>query len=229
VFTSGAIALGVNAFVGAAFDGANTGRMIGGIIIDNPSGAWLSVGVGGATWYVAPYTLRWIKRIDPVALSIDTVTMLAAGPSGQVSTVAGGPIVLTILDSPPDTADTSYLAGFTPVLIAVNATQVVRWSTGYSEELIPATAGKRIRLLTLSVRNGYSDVAALYPVCGISYVVQPLASGTALIGRVSPDKPESVQSFPSGVDFPPGVAVWWSAQADWADQLIAISATYQVI
>jgi len=218
----------------AAFIAPNVGRYIAAVRVDNPNGAWRQLTYGGLTAYIPPYAIAWYLRLPNNILTV-SLNFLATGPAGEISTQAGDVATLTLFDQIPEGVDTSgkpssFIEHFTPVLIAVNATQQVPFTTGLAGTLVAAIANRRMRLLTLDARLGFSNVAGIYPVCGLNFVVQDSSgSGQALIGRLSPAKPSSERAYPAGVDFALGASVIFSAAADWADLLMLLSITYQVI
>jgi hypothetical protein len=196
------------------------------IRIDNPSGQWLQL---FPTYdYIPPYTIGFARTFQT---TVQTITIKRNTPAGQVATQQGD-AVKVYLDSDPAPADSDgvpFIDQFTPVLIAVNATSQVPLA-GLSGTLVAAQANRRFRLLTLDARLGYSNVSGIYPVCGVDFIVQDNSgSGTALIGRLSPAKPSSERAYPAGVDFAVGAAIIFSAATDWADSLLLLSITYQVI
>ena len=218
--------LGVTAFVGA-----DAGRFVAGFIVDNPSGSWLTVTVGGAAYRIAPYTMQWVKRVDPPAANVTSLTFDAAGPSGQVSTLVGDQVTLTILDQPPDTPDTSgFISGFTPVL-TVTRTANVRVTVGDTALLVAGVAGRRIRLRTFDViLGGFPGVPPVRTDTGIQFQIgSSVTFNPNFGGRVETYIGSTFRAFPDGVPFPTGEGIRYNASTDLHDILVSVIVTYEVI
>jgi hypothetical protein len=208
-----------------AFTAANVGRLIAGCIIDNPSGAWLTLTVGGRTFRIAPYTLRWVKRVDPPTLNVTSLTFDAAGPAGQLSTRQGDQVSLHILDLPPDASDTAFIDGFTPTLTATYS-QAVPTSIGVSAvALVAGVANKRIRVLNI-VAVAWTFSQNLIPDC--NYVLEIASSATS-----NPNFTLNVGVvpvvLPGPIDFPTGEGITMSIFPEWKNLYCQISVFYQLI
>lgn len=86
---------------------AGNGWLISGIVIDNPTGAWLKV--SGINDYVPPYTQGWARPVVPAAIAIDVV-FTAQGPAGSASDFIGDPIDVTVLDLAVETSNGQAIA-----------------------------------------------------------------------------------------------------------------------
>lgn len=208
-----------------AFTGADLGRLITGVIIDNPSGAWLTLNIGGAAYRVAPYTLRWVKEITPPVINFTSLTFDATGPASQVSSRQGDQVTVTILDQEPDSKDTFFIEGYTPTLgIAVG--QVVAASTGIAGQVaIAAVANKRIRVINI--------IAGLF-----NQNQNVLAEGTGdlqITPSVSANPNYNIEVsyvptvIPGPIDFPLGEGINWAFFPNWKNLWIQFTITYQVI
>jgi hypothetical protein len=209
-----------------AFIGADAGRFVAGVILDNPSGSWLTLVVGGATYYIAPYTMQWIKRIDPPAADVTSLTFAAAGPAGQVSTLAGDQVTLTLLDQPPDKPDTSaFIGGFTPVLFNQTAVgQLVRVSIANLNVINTAgIANRRMRLLSWHCHLSSAQ--------RLSKTTVTIFLGGSAVQRIALWHEEINHSFSwePGVDGPLGGNIVVVASTDWQDITLHAGYTYQVI
>lgn len=214
-----------------AFTGADLGRLIAGIIIDNPSGAWLTLTIGGAVYRIAPYTLRWVKRIDPPVLTLASMTFDATGPAGQVSTRQGDQATITLLDGPPDAPDTSFITGFTPTLATLSGERIVRLSVGLGPvPIVAGVVGKRIRLLSGSV--AYDAIGTGFPVTEsaiVYYITEGSVGAILYAGRIDHAKTSDIQAFSPGLDLPIFAAVEITAITAWADTMLLVGFRYQVI
>jgi hypothetical protein len=225
-----ATTLGVNLGV-TAFSGADAGRMIRGVLIDNPSGSWLTLTIGSASYRVSPYTMRWVKRIDPAAASVTSLTYDAAGPASQVSTQQGDAATLTLLDTVPDSPDTQFIAGFTPLLVNTQtATAIVNPGIGPSATLIAGVANKRVRLKSYLFMLGNAAAAGAVPALpsGVALTLLQNTSGF-LFERLTPANPVARQSFGDGFDLGIGQALNLKARGDFADTLVQCSVMYELI
>lgn len=202
-----------------------------GIVIDNPSGSWLTV----FPLYdlVPPYTIGW-SRDFPFSVANATVRY-TDGPSGQVSTQQGDPMRVW-LDSDPvgasagiATPGTPFIEGFTPVLSFSDLDRLVAATTGTGTvTLAAAIAGKRFRLLTLTptLQFGTSGTQSASNV----YVRMTNANNRPP-QRVllTPRTPVVPLIFPLGLDYPVGQSIEYSAITNFANQLLTVTGTYQVV
>jgi hypothetical protein len=91
------------------------GTRIRGVIVDNPSGSWVQLdGVGlGFQPYVAPYTMAWSVSLLPSVNELSA--KYVAGPIGQVSFLAGAPVVVYVFENQvPSSAGSTFLTPSTP-------------------------------------------------------------------------------------------------------------------
>lgn len=204
-----------------------------GIIIDNPSGAWLQL---FPTYdFIPPYVLGWATTI-PAAASI-TVRTIATGPSGQISTLKGDPYTVT-LDSEPVSLSggvpapgASYVAGFTPV---------VSWSetfmattTGSSSIVVNPNAGQRFTILTFAAEYVIPPIGGAFQNAGaspVTVILQSLpAAGIFLRASLSPEKRSFERTFGAGVNWPIDTGFYCSGESSWCNEYINFSVSYMVL
>lgn len=203
-----------------------------GIIVNNPSGSWLTV-------YplhddVPPYTLLW-SRDFPMSVANATVRY-DNGPAGQVSTQDGDPFTVWLDTDPVGTSDGTpapgkpFVQGFTPVLNFADLDRLVQAASGGTGlvGLVPGVAGVRYRLLTLTptLQFGTSSTQSASNV-----YFRMSNSGGRPPQRVllTPRVPVVPLIFPLGLDYPAGGSIDYSAITNYADQLITVTGTYQVL
>lgn len=207
--------LGVTAFIGV-----DAGRFVRGILADNPSGAWLTLTVGGAAYRIAPYQLRWVKRVDPAAANVTSLTFDATGPAGQISTRQGDQVTLTLLDQIPDVADTSFIQGFTPtttvraILVFINGAAIPVLS-------IAGVANKRIRILTITLHANITDAP-------VQLVLRD-AGNEIIWTTIKPPQAYEYLSFPEGLDISVGGTFDILGYQVWASITLDALVTYQLI
>lgn len=198
-----------------------------GILIDNPSGAWLLLRTTGD--YIAPYTIGFARSFDTGHASV-AIEFPSSGPAGQVTTLAGDrPRV--ILSSEPvgnssgaSAEGRSFVEQFTPVLTA-SVGQTVPTSTGIQNQTaIAAVANRRIRILNI--------VACLFP---FSSSVIPDSSGNLQLFASGGNPnfninltPEIV-NIPGPIDVPVGQGMLWSFFPEWKDLWVQFSIMYNLI
>lgn len=214
------------------FTGDNAGRLIAGLVVDNPSGSWLTIVIGGATYFVSPYQLRWVKRIDPPVTSLTSLSF-TNGPASQVSTKQGDQVTLTLLDQEPDSKDTSFIQGFTPVITGA-LSAAMSLSTAMVGQQVPnlvATANKRWRILTVyaALKSQFSTPPSTLDSydSGLYWLVYAStdANYRAGEGRLNPYKPTDDRTYPMGMDFPIGAGVIADAYPDFTNSAINIVVT----
>jgi hypothetical protein len=207
------------------------------IEIDNPSGQWLQL---FPTYdYIAPYTVGFARTFQT---TVQTITVKRNTPAGQVSTQAGDAIKIW-LDSEPAPSDNDgvpFITEFTPVL-GVSSVNSVSVSLGLSATLVTAIANRRFRLLTVSARaistNWDTGIIGPGPVIvgdvGIDYLIADTVTPPTIVslsGRIDRRNPSEHKTFPSGIDFPVSSPITLVATSDpWADGLLGLDITYQVI
>lgn len=161
--------------------------------VDNPSGGWLDVYPVGST--VPPYTQGFV--IAFVAPTIVDVRYLPVGPAGQVSTLVGDPVTVTLFDAaeaPPASTGGPFITGTTPPLAFV-LSQLFSTSTPVPQIIIPAVAGKRIRILSIDLWTPL-DSGVVINLYGASSLTGP----QLIIGQRW-DRPSSSRYYPNGFDF----------------------------
>lgn len=208
---------------------------IRGVLIDNPSGAWLLLRPSND--YIPPYTIGFARSFSAAMASV-AVEFPATGPAGQVTTFAGDePIV--VLDSDPvgNNAGVSggspFIAQFTPILSS-NKIIPITTSLGGGTLLFTAVPNKRYRLWTIDVMLGgfISLPPAQDPIdVGVTYFVNSNPGGTTFVaGRVGPGHVESSHNYPNGLDFPISVGISAVGYVEWGiDTNITVNATASLI
>lgn len=208
---------------------------VAGIRIDNPSGSWLFVDIIGMqlqNQFVPPYTIGW--QSDPPYPVPEISVSFVDGPAGQISTQAGDPITIWVYNRPiGNSPGHPFITEFTPNFANIMAATDVPLSTGLSGNLIPGTAGRRIRLTAISVAlggfpaNPFSIRRAISPVTWT--LIDTVTFDNRLVGRVTPESPVDARSFVPGIDFPEFAALTFTASTDFADSRIGVSANSQLI
>jgi hypothetical protein len=160
-----------------------------GIVIDNPSGSWLTVYPIGD--FVPPYTLQWTRDF-PYSIASATVRY-TNGPSDQPSSQEGEPMTVW-LDSEPVGASNGIAApgaAFRPLSTTTQDIMADGTYLGLPLALIPAQTGARARIYSFQI--GYSPAVPIAP--------QPL--DMPLFWRLQPDPfPVGGQSYAFGVISP---------------------------
>lgn len=214
-----------------------------GIEVDNSSGSWLYI--PSLETFVPPYIIGWSYDFPYGVSSIEIVPQ--DGPAGQVSTKQGTGVTVYLSDASvglssgsPDLAAIGaagspdpgqrYIEGFTPQLNA--ALQLNSKTVPVDTAFIAAVTGKRIRLRTL--------LAHFLPP---SFVLGPIGSDSPMLVGINTtpavsfplnillnsDHPSDFQTWDSGFDWPIDQGITVSAQGIWANNTLAITATYERI
>lgn len=204
---------------------------IRGVLIDNPSGAWLLL--RPTNDYIPPYTLGFARSFVGGVASVDVSYQ---SPAGQVSTLAGDPATI-ILDTEPvpdssgSSSGTPFVGGFTPNLYA--SVSGSSQAGTILATLIAGIAGKRIRLMTLNV-NGYVIGGGANGGDG-TFVFGFISAGSTsfnIQGVIDTMRGLTTQTFElGGLDMQAGSAVQYSISSNgWLSSMFyAVSASYQVI
>lgn len=108
---------------------AGNGWFINGIIVDNPTGAWLKI--SGINDFVPPYTQGWSRPVTPAAIAID-ITFESIGPGGSSSDLVGEPISVTIIDQTIEVSNGQPIA---PPGISINVTSAFVNFTNVSSQV----------------------------------------------------------------------------------------------
>ncbi len=204
---------------------------IGGIVIDNPSGSWLSL--PEISDHVPPYTKGWAVTVYPTVARVSV--LFRDGPAGQVSTLAGDPIHVELYDGPPpggDSAGTTAGAGFvtqfTPLLVASQQGLLLRTSnplTNYPV-LLFSIPGIRVRIKSTAVSISNNGVGSFDS--NVFWGLFPdNLNDTFLSGRLTRDNPATV--IVADIDWPVGVGVNCGGLPEWADTIIDVFVRYVVI
>lgn len=208
-------------------------NQIAGLLLDNPSGSWLFIPQDRT--YIPPYTMGFQHSFSPTFARVDI--LFSNGPSGQVSTQQGDPVRATIYDvkigDSPGTPSQggAFIEQFTPVL-TISDQPVVPVSTGVTNNIIPATPNKRIRLLTcISTLDPFFSNPPVPYDTGISIRFFESVTGLndRILVRLNPDHPVDPQVFANGLDCTIGAGLQYTAFPDWATVPIGIMITYQLI
>lgn len=180
---------------------AGNNWLIAGIIVDNPTGAWLKISSIGD--FVPPYTQGWSRPVIPGASAID-VTFETQGPAGSASDFIGDDINITILDEPVETSNgQSIAAPGTPISIIatfIDINSALRDNTIIDN----IQADQRIRLwgweATPWVLSAAGEVARL--------TLTNAATGISICGAKFRMDDDSVQRlYPGGIPWPTGVGL----------------------
>ncbi len=210
---------------------------IRGVLIDNPSGAWLMLRTTNE--FIPPYTIGFARSFEYGHTSI-AIEWAATGPAGQISTLAGEAAAVQLFSDPVGNSSgnssggKSFIEQFTPVIYSFDQAFVVTSVGLQNQVMFPPVANKRYRIFTIDVTIGafVSIPPANTPMdVGIGYNVETINSQDQIaIGRVWGGQRESQRSFPAGFDCPVGDGVQFDAQVDWgADGGITVIATAQLI
>jgi len=194
-----------------------------GIEIDNPSGSWLYV--PSLETFCPPYTLGWSYTFPLAVSSVDIIA--GDGPSGQVGTIQGDPIIVyltsyAVATSPgsPDPG-AAFLVGFTPAII-VESLIVAAFSvpTQTNVGFLPAVAGKRYRFryieFSLDEPPTMPNPVILTPIEGACLVrLSENLGGNIASALVTTITPTVTLSFPQGRDAAVGRAINFAALPAW--------------
>lgn len=189
--------------------------------VDNPSGGWLDVYPVGST--VPPYTQGFV--IAFVAPTIVDVRYLPTGPAGQVSTLVGDPVTVTLFDAaeaPPASTGGPFIIGTTPPLFVV-LSQPVTPAAPLNTTLVAAVAGKRIRVKSVDFWNP-ADSGVVVNLFGASVV-----SGPQLIIGSRWDQPSFNRYYPDGFDFVTGDPLRAVISPTWATAYVNLTIGYVLI
>lgn len=203
-----------------------------GIVIDNPSGSWLTV--YPLFDYVPPYTLGW-SRDFPMSVASATVRY-TDGPSGEISTLAGDPMSVALDTDPVGASDGSpapgqaFITGFTPVLgFSDLDRQVTALSGGTgSIVLVAGIAGKRLRVFSILPTLQFGTLAT-QSASNVYFRMGSTGGRPPQRVLLTPRVPCVPIIFPQGLDWPVGLSVFYDAITNFADQLITVTGSYQVI
>lgn len=212
---------------------------IRGVLIDNPSGAWLLLRPSND--YIPPYTIGFARSFDGAMSSI-SIEFPSSGPAGQVTTFAGdAPIV--VLDSEPVgnnagvSGGTPFVERFTPVASSFTQHFITTLST-YDSAILNAVNGKRYRVLSAFVAlQPFFSVPPTGYDSGVSYGTYVGVTGEEFAtGKLSPANRTAQHLFPEGLDLPVGGtngfgvgSIRLYGQADFADTSLSLTLTYQLI
>lgn len=129
------------------------GTRIRGVIVDNPSGSWVKLdGIGlGFQPYIAPYTLAWSVSLLPSVNELSAAYV--DGPTGQVSTSAGAPLVVYVFESQVPSSPGSNFQTAPPATLNTSpyrSTNVVA-NTFDVATIHLAVVGVRFRIMAFSI------------------------------------------------------------------------------
>ncbi len=181
------------------------GWQIAGIMVDNPSGSYLSV----AGYSVPPYTMGWTIGLTPTALWVDV--LFVNSPSGSQGQLVGGPIVVTLYDTPlPNfSGQPSGTAAQTPTTprtqtYLYNLVNAQEAPGGPQVTFISPSESERIVILKI---GAYMDVTGLTTsgrmprtVCNLLWGFFS-AGGGSVFARlsISPNSPSYEKEFAPGI------------------------------
>lgn len=126
------------------------GSRIRGVVVDNPSGAWVKLDGPGLGFqpYIAPYTLAWSISLLP---SVDELSATyVVGPTGQPLNLSGAPIVVYLFEAQvPSSAGSSFQqSSYDKTFSAANGAKVAQ------EVVIGAVpVASAITTVSLSIMN----------------------------------------------------------------------------
>ncbi len=203
---------------------------IAGITIDNPCGSWLFIPQDHT--FIPPYTLGFAHSFAPTLSRIDI--LFANGPAGQISTQLGDVPTVYIFDTPvaesagvASSGGQGFILQFTPVLLAINTTFDIGLVT-VTQNLIPAIATNRVRVLTLSAQNSLDSVDH-HGMSPVRYTLEAPGIGAFFLGELHSEKLAHQDIWPNGLDFPFGGAVDLAMTSDWSNNRVFIRCTFQRI
>jgi len=197
------------------------------IEIDNRSGFWLQIYPGAS--FIKPYAVGVVVAFTVESPSVD-VLFSVNGPAGQISTLAGDAVTVTVYDAdeaPPSSEGSPFLAAFTPTL-SINAAVNAAFSAGTTGTLLAAVAGKRYRLFT--ARFQYIE-DLVTPIDSRATLVLQSTPGSALqeFMEISPRNPIDRAVWSSGLDAPIGTGIQYIATGEWASSQTRLGVTYQLV
>lgn len=199
-----------------------------GVIVDNPSGSWVQL-FPTFDW-IAPYTLGYTRTLPNSAANV-SIRYQTTGPSGQVSTLAGDPIRVwldtgDVGNAPGIASGAPFVEQFTPVEYNSDANVATVSGTG-STNIIPASAGRRIRLWQIDVRS-QPDTSQVGD-SPVSWEIGPATGNVAMRLITSSDNLSVTRTFPGGLDFEIGESLDYQAAGHWADVGIDITVAWSYI
>lgn len=214
------------------------GSQARGVEIDNASGSWLYI--PSLETFIPPFTVGWSYGFPYGVSALDIIA--GASPAGQVSTTQGDGVTVYLTDQEtpqssgaagsPDTG-APFITGFTPqVSVAVGATGVPGGTSGIA--IAGAVAGKRIRLLTLTVALGStgSMVSRRPEWNGCKWQITDTGVGTMEIaGFVNGLQPSDVRAFsdPAGVTGAVGEGLEMEVTPDFVNTTLLVNMQYELI
>jgi hypothetical protein len=225
---------------GSGISGWNPGFSIQSIVVNNPTGSWLTIKSSGllANAYIPPYTIGWTRNLYPASQVID---VLASGPTGSLSSIAGDPYEVVVYEGSigADSVGITYnIVGNPTPLNAVNSAYQ---ADSAAATLIPASPGKRIRLYSASINiNQFITDPANFsaPVETVIWIQLGANTGANTIFiwqcTLSSIYPTVNTTWPIGLDCRVGDKLLISANTLWPTAVggpstVAFSVTYQII
>lgn len=212
-----------------------SGQILG-VIIDNPSGAWLRL---FPTYdFIPPYTLGWSRTLPGASANI-TLQYAPTGPANQIST-SGGALWSIWLDS--DAVNNSvgissgapFIEGFTPILTAQNSTFDIGLTT-VTENIAAAISGQRFRIWTISAQkslnknSGYNGLSPVRFTIGSPFDFVNLTGGAMHLNSLGAEQQATSVAFSEGLDIPVSQPMVADMTSDWANNRLFLRVTYSVI
>jgi hypothetical protein len=211
-----------------------------GVLIDNPSGAWLRVMPRGD--YVPPYTMGWSRGLDVASASIDVLSGQA--PAGQVTTTKGDPWSVTLYDTQASTSDggsTQFTGNTNPTQAVAGITVTLQSANAYFSRvpvIAPPPANQRVRvfLATCYVVTSRAAFNPAFLVLGISTNDGATMPNELWRGMLTPGKLSDAWTPPVPYDLPLGYQV--VAQGYYINSstvpgrnllIVGVNLTYQVL
>lgn len=204
---------------------------IRGVLIDNPSGAWLLL--MPTRDYIPPYTIGFSRSFEGGHASID-ILFPSAGPAGEVTTFAGDPPLVVLDDEPVGNSvgastGTAFVKQFTPVL-STDDDFSVPVSGLATQNVFASVANQRYRLMSCIVSYNIVSGAPVIPTFDspVGFAVRNNVD-EFFTGIISPAMPVFSAVFPAGLDAAVGFPIGITAKAYWADSAIRVRMSAQLI
>lgn len=210
------------------------GQQIRGVQVDNPSGSWLYL--PEIQEYVPPYVLGWARNIRNAVLKLSF--KFVDGPSGQLSTRAGGLPLADIYDTNiPDSEGVPFQSRQDqPEINSTQNSVDMSAATGnVTTNLLGGSLTSRLRVFGMWVRNASIDVAAqrLNEYVDIYFHENPFVPAKMLgLFELSPNKQADGHYIAQGaIDLALGneIRIQWVGVADVDRNNMAYHIVYAVI
>lgn len=211
-----------SASVGRDIIGIQPGWLIAGLVVDNPSGSWLTLDLPYGPAFIPPYTLGFATAIAPAAQVIGV--RYTTGPTDLVSSTAGDPFVVYVFDNPvANNAGTPFITPAPEAQFFSGTFTTLDNAVPSASVIIPApSATSRVRILFASVRGN---------VPAQSNITLEDTILNQRFGELTISSVEAYQetAFGVGLDLPIGAGVRLNYASLWGVQSLEVVVLYVVV